>query len=85
MYFPNLKSVKTTAEIMSRHTGEKKYIGIIPQNDSDLSEARKQLGKYFRDIWKDELQALEIELSVTENNYHEKIAQHMRYRFMRRY
>lgn len=73
MYFPDLESVKKCAEIMAMHQEEKKYRGIIPQTEEQLPIARKQLGQYFRDIWNDEIQALEVELAVSEDNYDERI------------
>jgi hypothetical protein len=73
MYFPDLKSVKQCAEIMSRHKGDKKYNGIIPKKEEDLPKARYELGQYFRNVWNDTIQALEIELSVNEQNYDSKI------------
>jgi len=82
MYYPDLKSVKIAAEQMQQHPNEhKKYKGLIPTTDSDLPEARKQLGAYFREIWSDEIAALEIELSLDENNYCEKLKQHFSERF----
>ena len=73
MYFPDLKSVQRIAEQMTKHEGKKKYVGIIPKTDAELPKARKALGKYFREVWGDEIQAMEIEESVTENDYHEKL------------
>jgi len=78
MYFQNLESVRSCAEAMSRHKKpEERYNGIIPKIEAELPEAREQLGKYFREVWKDEIQALEIELSLTEENYHKKILKSM--------
>ena len=81
MYFPNLKSVQTVARIMAEHKGDKKYTGIYPNNEKELPLARKQLGEYFRNIWEDEIQALEIELAVDETNYDKKIQKHIKKQF----
>lgn len=70
MYFPDLKSIQSCVESMRHNKGDKRYNGIYPENEDQLPEARKQLAKYFRDIWNDELQAMEVELAVTEDNYH---------------
>ena len=78
MYYPDLYSVKRTAEMMSKQLDEsKKYNGIIPKNEEDLPETRKQLGAYMRNVWGDEIAALEIELAVTEENYHKKLRGHI--------
>ena len=75
MYFPDLKSIKELAKDMSIHQQESnKYRGIIPETEDELPEARKQLAKYMRGIWGDEVFAMEIELGVSENNYHEKMS-----------
>ncbi len=81
MYFPDLESVKRLAKDMSCNTGNKKYVGIIPENEDKLSEARKQLAKYLREVWNDEIFALEVELAVDENNYDFKMQQHFRKRW----
>jgi len=73
MYFPDLESVKQCAIIMSKHKVPKKYLGTIPQNESELPKARTELAEYFRRIWKDELQAMEIEEAVTPENYESKM------------
>lgn len=82
MYFPDLESVKRIAKMMTEHKGEKRYKGIIPQTEKELSEARKQLGQYFRIVWKDIIQAMEIELAVTKENYHKKLGQAIQKRFL---
>jgi hypothetical protein len=74
MYFPDLESVKKCAESMRRNSGDKKYTGIIPKTEDELPQAREELAHYFRNVWKDEIQAMEIELSVNESNYKEKIS-----------
>ena len=79
MYFPDLKSVRKLAIDMSNQSKEeKKYKGIIPGNEEQLPEARKQLAKYLRDVWDDEVFALEVELAVDENNYDEIMEQHIK-------
>ena len=77
-YFPDLESVKSHAELMQRQTGGKKYKGLIPKDELQLSAARLQLGAYMRNVWKDEVAALEIELSLTEDNYYDKLKNHMK-------
>lgn len=83
MYFPDLKSLQSCARAMQANKGEKKYIGIYPEKEADIPEARKQLAKYMREIWNDEIEALEIELGVDETNYDKKIGQAIRKRFLR--
>lgn len=77
MYFPDLKSVRQLAEHMKVNKGAKQYIGIIPETEEDLPEARRQLAEYMREIWQDEVFALEIELAVNETDYHEKMQNHI--------
>lgn len=69
MYFPDLKSIQQLAKNMSKNTGCKKYMGIYPETKEELYEARQQLAKYLRDVWKDEIFAMEVELEVSEKNY----------------
>jgi len=69
MYFPDLESVKRCAQSMTKNKGDKKYTGIIPQTENELSQARKELGTYFREVWRDEIQAAEVEFGATEENY----------------
>lgn len=69
MYFPDLESVQQLVKSMRKNTGSKKYIGIYPETEEELYEARKQLAKYLRDVWKDEIFAMEVELEVSEENY----------------
>jgi len=74
MYFPDLESVKKCVVMMATHQKEEnKYRGIIPKTEEELPLARKQLGQYFRTVWKDTIQAMEVELAVTKENYYEKI------------
>ena len=58
---------------MTNHADNKKYKGIYPKTKKDLFQARIELGQYFREIWKDELGALEVELAVTKKNYEKQI------------
>ncbi|MCK5020065.1 MAG: hypothetical protein KAS32_23630 [Candidatus Peribacteraceae bacterium] len=82
MYFPDLKSVKRLAEDMQKQRDEaKKYKGIVPTTEEELPEGRKQLGMYLRNIWGDEIAALEVELAVDEDNYYQKLQEHMATRF----
>jgi len=76
MYFPDLKSVASTCKMMSEHTGNKKYRGIIPLNDEELPLARIQLGRYFREIWGSEIEAVEVEQALTKENYDERLQKH---------
>lgn len=73
MYFPDLKSVQRIAKDMLHQDEDKKYKGIYPETEKDLPEARRQLAKYMREIWKDEVFAMEIELAVSEDNYNERL------------
>lgn len=75
MYFPDLESVKKLAIDMSKHKGKEKYTGIIPQKESDLPQARFELAKYMREVWEDEVFAVEIEIGVDKENYHEKMSE----------
>lgn len=75
MYYPDFSSVREECERMStRQKEENKYRGIIPKDESELPRARIELGRYFREVWKDEIQAIEVEQSATEENYREAIA-----------
>lgn len=73
MYFPDLKSVQGCVDAMRMNKGEKCYNGIYPENEEQLAQARTELATYFRTVWKDELQAMEIEMAVTEENYERKM------------
>ena len=73
MYFPDLRSVQQLAKDMARNEEGKKYTGIFPKTEEELSEARRQLGKYLRDIWHDNVFAMEVELGVSEENYEAKM------------
>ena len=83
MYFPDLQSVQKIARMMMEHKENKKYKGIYPNNEEELPIARKQLGTYFREIWHDEIEALEIELALDETNYDKKLSDHIRKGFLR--
>ena len=83
-YYPDLNSVKRFAEQMQLQRSDvKKYKGIVPTTEAELPEARKQLGEYMRDVWQDEVAALEIELAVEPHNYHEKMRLHIANRLLR--
>ena len=85
MYFPDLESVRKVAEIMAKHQEpENLYKGIIPTTEEELPQARKELANYFRTVWKDEIQALEVELGATEENYYEKIGEAIKGKFIGR-
>lgn len=71
MYFPDLESVQSCVKSMRHNKGDRRYNGIYPETNEQLPEARAQLAKYFRDVWQDEVQAMEIENAVTEDNYGE--------------
>lgn len=76
MYFPDLKSVAETAELMASQKDEnKRYKGIIPTSECQLPQAREELGRYFREVWRDEISALEVEMTATPENYHEVMAE----------
>ena len=79
MYYPDLQSVKRDCERMAKQTdASKRYGGIIPKNEKDLPRARFELGRYFREVWKDTIQAIEIEQSATKENYNEAIMRGMK-------
>lgn len=78
VYYPDLESVKSTCEDMLTQEKGKEYRGIIPQTEDQLVRARVELGKYFREVWHDEIAALEVENSVTEDNYDEKLSEAIR-------
>lgn len=70
MYYADLNSVKRTCVQMSEQPDpSKKYTGVIPEKEEELPEARKQLGQYFREVWNDEIAAIEVELAATRENY----------------
>lgn len=69
MYFPDLKSIQDCVNSMRRNKGMKQYTGIYPKTEKELPEARRQLGIYFRKVWHDEMQAIEVEEATTEENY----------------
>ncbi len=78
MYFPDLKSVQRLAKDMAEQSDDnKKYRGIIPQNEEELEDAREQLGEYLREVWNDNIFALEVELAVTPEDYDEKMRKHV--------
>lgn len=81
-YYPDLKSVKRFAEQMRDHQSDpNKYKGIVPTTEEELPEGRKQLGAYMRNVWNDEIAALEIELAVDRDNYRQKLQNHIAKRF----
>ncbi len=75
MFFPDLESVQRLAIDMSKHTGEQKYFGKYPETEDELLEARENLSRYVREVWKDEIFAKEIELGakLTRKNYDEEM------------
>ncbi|MCP4984578.1 MAG: hypothetical protein GY928_00540 [Colwellia sp.] len=86
MYFPDLKSVQSEAKIMQKQPNPaKRYTGIVPTSEEELPEARAQLGAYMREIWDDEIAALEIELATDHNNYNEKLSNHIHNKHFKRF
>ena len=77
MYYPDLKSVQVCVKTMQMHKDNKKYKGIYPKTEKDLPEARIQLGKYFREVWKDNIAAVEVELALDHNNYEQKMQENI--------
>ena len=74
MYYPDLNSVKKFAESMKKQRDEsKRYTGIVPETEAQLPEARTALASYMRDIWGDEVGAMEVELALTVDNYYDKM------------
>jgi len=83
MYFPDLASVRACALVMAtKQSPENLYKGIIPETDDDLPLARKQLAVYFRKVWQDEIQAIEIEEALDESNYDEVMSQRVKNSFL---
>jgi len=73
MYYPDLESVRRCCEAMARNKGDKKYNGIIPKTEDELPRARILLARYFREVWRDRVAGMEVELAVTQDNYEEKM------------
>lgn len=73
MYYPDLKSVQECAKSMSENVKGKEYKGIIPKNENELPQARRELGLYFRHVWGDIIAAIEVEEAVTVDDYDEKM------------
>lgn len=73
MYFPNLASVQKIAKEMKGN--KPPYTGVVPEDENQLDEARRQLGEYFRSAWGDEVMAMEVELGVSKEDYNEKMSQ----------
>lgn len=84
MYFPDLKSVQQLAKDMSKNEGDKKYTGMHPKTEEELPEARRQLGKYLRDVWHDRVFAMEVELGVSEENYDSKMQANILFEMFRK-
>lgn len=82
MYYPDLGSVKSTAQAMTKNEGAQKYRGVIPKTEQDLPQARRDLAKYFREVWKDDVAAAEVEMAVTKENYYEKMEEYVRAKFL---
>lgn len=75
MYFPDLKSVQGCVDAMRQNKGVKQYKGLYPETDKEVPEARKQLAAYFRNVWDDDMQAMEIEIVAANREEHdEKLA-----------
>lgn len=81
MYFPDLESVQECVKSMRKNKDDKRYNGIYPETDEQLDQARMELGSYFREVWDDKIQALEVELAVTEVDYIEKMGNIISARF----
>ena len=75
MYFPDLKSVQQLAEHMQSNKGDKKYLGKAPETEEELPQARIDLGRYMREVWQDEIAAIEVEMAVDVDNYDERITE----------
>ena len=85
MYFPDLKSIQQLAKDMSKHQELKnKYKGIIPQTEEELPQARKELAQYMREVWHDEVFAIEIEEEVSKENYEDKMTKAIKCQFIRK-
>lgn len=78
MYYPGLKEVQQECTThAAQPKSNERYTGIIPKNDAELPEARRQLGRYFRDVWHDNIAALEVELGLDRIDYRSKLHAHM--------
>lgn len=82
MYFPDLKSIQECVNAMRRKKGDKQYNGIYPECEEQLPQARRELARYFRSVWDDEIQAMEVELAVTEENYQELMSEAIKLQFL---
>jgi len=78
MYYPDLVSVQHCVNAMRHNKGDKQFKGIYPKTEAEVPQARRELAQYFREIWNDEIQALEVELAVSEENYDELISRAIR-------
>ena len=78
MYFPDLESVQGCVNSMRQNEGSAQYKGVYPENEKQLPQARRELAVYFRETWGDEVQAMEIELAVSEENYDELMMNEVR-------
>ncbi len=81
MFFPDLNSVRMLAKDMAEHKGNKAYNGLIPETEKDLPKARIELADYLRNVWHDEIFALEVELAVGPEDYDEKMQRHIKQLF----
>ena len=72
MYYPDLASLQGCVKDMRMNKAFKKYTGIYPETDGDIPEARKQLAAYFRNVWGDEINAMEIEIVAANREEHDK-------------
>lgn len=64
---------------------DKLYKGFIPKKEADLERGRRELAQYFRDVWHDEIQAMEIEEAVTRDDYHDKLGEAIKRRVIREF
>lgn len=81
MYFPDLKSIQQLVKNMRKNEGSKKYIGLYPETEEELYDARQQLAKYLRNVWKDEIFAMEVESEVSEENYDTRMQAAIKHRW----
>jgi len=84
MYFPDLESVQRLAKQMAKKGISKPaYTGTYPETIFELPQARKELGKYLREVWGDDVFAVEVERAATPDNYDTIMKEYVMEKFLR--
>ncbi len=65
-WYPDLESIQQCIEVVRQNEGDKRYNGIYPDNEAQLPRARKELAAYFREVWDDPVQAMEVASPYTQ-------------------